>query len=244
MPDPITLLDLTSLGDDDTAATIDALCVRALVPAPPVAAVCVLPAFVSVAAEALDGTGVRVASVANFPGGEDDADGAARATAALVDEGADEVDVVAPWRAHLAGDTGSVARLVGACAAECPGRLKVILETGSHPDALATRAIADAALSAGATFLKTSTGKYGPGADPRAVRVLLEAIRAHGAGGVKVSGGVRTAAQVDAYLALALEVMGPAWASPFTVRFGGSVLLDELLARRAAAGEDRAGPPG
>ncbi len=236
MPDLIPLLDLTSLDDDDTAATIDALCVKALTPAGPVAAVCVLPQFVQTAAEALEGTGVRVATVANFPGGEDDADRAARQTAALMDEGADEIDVVAPWRAHLAGDAGAVARLVAACAAECPGHLKVILETGSHPhagDHAATRQMARAALGAGATFLKTSTGKDGPGADLGSVRVLLEAVAGHPGAGVKVSGGVRTVADAEAYLALAQEIMGPAWVSPQTFRFGASGLLDVVLATRA-----------
>lgn len=236
MPDPITLVDLTSLNDDDTAATIDALCVKALTPVGPVAAVCVLPAFVQTAAEALEGTGVRIATVVNFPAGDDDPDGTARQTAALIDEGADEVDVVAPWRAHLAGDHEAVARLVAACAAEAPGHLKVILETGSHPadnDRAATRAMARAALDAGAAFLKTSTGKHGPGADLHSVRVLLEACARTTGAGVKVSGGVRSVAEADAYLALAAEVMGPAWVSPQTFRFGVSSLLDELLAARA-----------
>lgn len=233
MPAPISLLDLTSLNDDDTAAVVDALCVRAITPVGPVAAVCVLPQFVGVAAEALDNTGVRVATVVNFPAGEDDPDGAARQTAALIDEGADEVDVVAPWRAHLAGDHAAVGRLVAACALECPGHLKVILETGSHPDAGATRTMADAALRAGAAFLKTSTGRYGAGADLASARVLLEAVLAHdGQAGVKISGGVRTRADAEAYLALAEEVMGVAWASPFTFRFGASSLLDDLLATR------------
>jgi deoxyribose-phosphate aldolase len=235
VPDPISLIDLTSLNDDDTAATIDALCVKAITPVGPVAAVCVLPQFVSVAAEALEATGVRVATVVNFPDGEDDPEAAARQTAALMDEGADEIDVVVPWRAHLAGDHEAVGRLVAACAAECPGHLKAILETGSHHDAAATRAMADAALRAGASFLKTSTGKRGPGADLASARILLEAVRAaeHPAG-VKISGGVRTRADAEAYLALAEEVMGMAWASPYTFRFGASGLLDDLLATRGS----------
>ncbi|MCW3040466.1 MAG: deoxyribose-phosphate aldolase [Solirubrobacterales bacterium] len=234
MPDPISLLDLTSLNDDDTAAVIDALCVRAITPVGPVAAVCVLPQFVAVAAEALESTGVRVATVVNFPAGENEPEAAARDTASLMDEGADEVDVVAPWRAHLAGDHEAVARLVAACADECPAHLKVILETGSHHDATATRAMADAALQHGAAFLKTSTGKHGRGADLAGARILLEAVRAHdGPAGVKISGGVRTRADAEAYLQLAEEVMGMAWASPYTFRFGASTLLDDLLATRA-----------
>jgi deoxyribose-phosphate aldolase len=142
------------------------------------------------------------------------------------------VDVVAPWRAH-AEDPEAVAELVSACRVSALDRiLKVILETGSHPDPASTRAMADAALAAGADFLKTSTGKHGPGASPEAARVLLEAVRDAGAGGVKVSGGVRTAEQARSYVALADEVMGAGWATPATFRIGASSLLDVLLAER------------
>jgi len=147
-------------------------------------------------------------------------------------DGVDEVDVVAPWRAHLAGDEQAVSRLVAACVDAAGGKtLKVILETGSHPDAATTRAMADAALAAGASFLKTSTGKHGQGATPEAFAVLLDAVKAAGHGGVKASGGVRTADQADAYIAQAAAVLGDGWVSPDTVRLGASSLLDDLLAR-------------
>jgi deoxyribose-phosphate aldolase len=230
--DPIALLDLTSLEDDDTPDTIRALCERAVTPRGPVAAVCILPAFIGVARKALAGTGVKVATVANFPEGEDDPFGAADQVAFAIDAGADEVDVVVPWQAHVAGDIEACATLVAACAAAAPpGALKAILETGSHPGAAVTRALADAALASGAAFVKTSTGKAGPGASPEAARILCEAVRDNGTGGVKVSGGVRTADQAEAYVALAEEVLGEGWASPATFRIGASSLLDELLAR-------------
>jgi deoxyribose-phosphate aldolase len=233
MTDPIALLDLTSLNDDDTAETVRALCAKALTARGPVAAVCILPAFIGVARKELAGTGVKVATVANFPEGDDDPFGAADQVQFAIDAGADEVDVVAPWRAHLDGDLEAAATLVAACAAAAPaGALKVILETGSHPGAAETRALADAALANGAAFVKTSTGKTGPGASPQAARVLCEAVRDFGSGGVKVSGGVRTAEQADAYVALAEEILGAGWATPDTLRIGASSLLDELLARR------------
>ncbi|MCM0021875.1 MAG: deoxyribose-phosphate aldolase, partial [Tagaea sp.] len=84
-------------------------------------------------------------------------------------------------------------------------------------------------LEAGADFLKTSTGKIAQGATPEAARVLLEASK-RGRVGVKISGGVRTAADAAAYLALAAEIRGPQWAGPSTFRFGASGLLDALLA--------------
>jgi deoxyribose-phosphate aldolase len=186
--------------------------------------------FGALAVRELRDSPIKVATVANFPAADDDPDGAAREVAAQVADGVDEVDVVAPWRAHVGGDTDAVARLVRACVVAAGGRtLKVILETGSHPDAATTRAMADAALDAGADFLKTSTGKHGQGATPEAFGVLLDAVKAAGHGGVKASGGVRTADQVDAYLALAAERLGDGWISPDHVRFGASGLLDVLL---------------
>lgn len=229
MTDPariIGLIDLTSLGEDDTDAVVNALCDQAVTVKGPVAAVCVMPAFVALAAERLEGTGVRIATVANFPGGDPDPDAAAREVAAAVDEGADEVDVVAPWRAALDGDYGAVTALVAACAAECD-HLKVILETGSHPDPAKTRIIAELALQAGASFLKTSTGKHGPGASLDAARILLQV--AGRQAGVKVAGGIRTPADGTAYVALADSLQGaPATAGTF--RIGASSLLGELLA--------------
>jgi deoxyribose-phosphate aldolase len=109
-------------------------------------------------------------------------------------------------------------------------RVKAILETGSLGG---TEQIADAgrrALAGGAHFLKTSSGKVGPGASPAAVRALLEVVRDAGHGGVKASGGIRTAADAAAYLALADEVMGRGWVTAAHFRLGASALVDELLA--------------
>lgn len=232
MTDPIALLDLTSLNDDDTDERIRTLCAKATTPRGPVAAVCVWGRFGALAVRELRSSPIKVATVANFPAGDDDPDAAAREVAAHVADGADEVDVVAPWRAHLAGDTHAVTRLVAACVEAAGGKaVKVILETGSHPDAASTRAMADAALDAGASFLKTSTGKHGEGATPAAFGVLLDAVKAAGHGGVKASGGVRTADQADAYVGQAAAALGADWVSPATVRLGASSLLDDLLAR-------------
>ncbi len=221
----IGLIDLTSLGEDDTEKTVHALCDKAVTVKGPVAAVCIMPAFVALASERLEGTGVRIATVANFPAGDPDPDAAAREVAAVVAEGADEVDVVAPWRTALAGDYGAVSALVAACAAECE-QLKVILETGSHPDPAKTRILAEYALEAGARFLKTSTGKHGPGASLDATRILLRV--AGRRAGVKAAGGIRTRAEAADYVALADRCQGaPATAGTF--RIGASSLLDDLL---------------
>ena len=89
------------------------------------------------------------------------------------------------------------------------------------------------ALDAGADFLKTSRGKVGPGASLDAVEVLLEVVLAVGHGGVKASGGIRTAEQAAEYLALADRMMGAEWVAPERLRFGARGLVDALVARLA-----------
>ena len=231
----IPLLDLTSLGDDDTPATIERLCAAAGGAGGAAAAVCVYPEHIATARRALAEQGlgrVAVATVTNFPDGGADVERARRETRRAVAAGADEVDVVLPWRAWLAGDHETGRRLVAACREASAGRiLKVILETGELKDPDRIRAASLAALDAGADFIKTSTGKVAVNATPEAARVMLEAIRERGRGGFKAAGGVRTVADAAAYLALADGIMGPAWADASRFRIGASALLGEL--RRA-----------
>lgn len=236
----VSLLDLTSLDPGDSPGSVRSLCAAASTPLGTTAAVCILPAFVQVARAALeeDGVlwdgerGVRVATVANFPGGAADVRGAASEVSSAVAAGAHEVDVVFPWRAFREGDGEVGADLVAACREACgdAALLKVILETGALEDLAAIRGAARIAAESGAHFLKTSTGKVPVGATPEAVTVLLEVIREReGEVGLKVSGGVRTVADGTAYLSQVREAMGPSWITPQRVRFGASSLLGDIL---------------
>jgi deoxyribose-phosphate aldolase len=232
----LPLLDLTSLGADDTEADIERLCSDAATPAGPVASVCIWPRFVARAVDLLDGTGIPVAAVANFPEGDDDDRRAVADAASIVAAGGGEVDVVVPWRRLAAGDGAPVTRLVAAVRSEIgPGIvLKAILETGelAQPD-LIERA-GRLALDGGADFLKTSTGKTEHSATPEAaeilLRVLAERAGPEGPAGIKISGGVGTTEQAGVYLALADEAFGADRVSPATMRFGASRLLGALLA--------------
>jgi len=238
----LACLDLTSLtGDEDEAAIVD-LCARARTPVGPVAAVCVDGAWAARAKAELAGSGVKVAAVANFPDGHANPRATGREVAGLRAAGADEVDVVLPWRAWLEGDRdGALAVLQSARAQAGRLTLKVILETGRLGDGAQIRAAAEAALGAGADFLKTSTGKLEPAATPAAALVMLEAIRDLASpAGFKAAGGIRTTAQAAEYLALADSVMGPRWAGPATFRLGASGLLSDLL---ATLGAGDGGPP-
>jgi len=228
-------LDLTSLGEDDTPAHIESLCAAAAGPGGLPASVCVYPEHIATARRALEAAGaqtVKVATVVNFPDGGDDPDRAARETRRAVAAGADEVDMVLPWRALVAGHAEAAARVVAACRTASAGRvLKVILESGSLAEPTLVRAASDLALEGGADFIKTSTGKVPVGATPAAARVMLESIRDHGGrAGLKVSGGVRTLGDAAAYLQLADATMGPGWASPAHFRIGASGLLGDIRA--------------
>jgi len=228
----VALIDLTSLTGEETDADIAGLCEQARTPAGPVAAVCVYGQYVARAVSELDGTGIPVAAVANFPEGDLDADRAVRDTEQAVQDGAREVDVVLPWRAFLAGDRAGAMAVVEAAREACPVALKVILESGRLQAPEVIGAAARDALAVGADFVKTSTGKLLPAATLPAAAVMLEAVRDHGVGGFKASGGIRTAEDAAGYLELADALFGPEWATPRTFRFGASSLLDDLLRER------------
>jgi deoxyribose-phosphate aldolase len=225
----LPLLDLTSLGDDDTEADIATLCTRAIDTG--VAAVCVWPRFLAVAKARLAHSPIRLATVANFPDGSDDLERASAETAAALAAGAQEVDVVAPIQAILDGDIGLVTELVEACRKAAPDAiLKVILETGRLAEPARIAAAARAAIMGGCDMLKTSTGKITPGATLEAAAILLAVLEeADGRVGVKFSGGIRTTQQAAQYLYLVDQFLGSGWTSPATLRFGASALLNDVL---------------
>lgn len=229
----LPLLDLTSLNDADDATSTAALCAKAVTPVGHVAAVCLWSQFVPQAKQLLAGTGVRVATVVNFPGGTLPAEKVVDQIARALADGADEIDVVMPYTTIMAGKGGDQRALdhLRACREACgPATMKVILESGAlAKPALVERASA-VAVAAGADFLKTSTGKVPAGATLGAARIMLTACRDAGRPvGFKASGGIRDVETAAHYIALADEICGPNWVSPATFRFGASGLLDALL---------------
>jgi deoxyribose-phosphate aldolase len=229
----LKLLDLTNLDDGCREDNVEILIQKALTPHGPVAAVCIWPQFVTLAKSRLKGKSVKVATVINFPKGGDDIERAIEDTAEAIDDGADEIDLVMPYRAFLEGDETTARAMIGEVRDEIDdaGRLKVILETGMFPDQAGIRRAADLAIDMGADFIKTSTGKTPVSATPDAVRTMLAAIKATDRTvGLKPSGGIRTVADAALYLGLADTAMGPVWASAGTFRFGASGLYDALLA--------------
>jgi deoxyribose-phosphate aldolase len=228
----LPLLDLTDLTETCTEPKIDALCRDAL--SGGVAAICVWPHFVAQGARALKGSGIRVATVINFPAGGEDCARATDDTAEALRDGADEIDLVLPYRAFLHGDAETARDMVEAVRDTCGAAiLKVILETGELADPDVIRRAGRLALEAGADFLKTSTGKSPVSATPEAAESMLIEIQASARpAGLKISGGLRSVADAATYLALADRIMGPDWVGPKTFRLGASSLFGALMQAR------------
>lgn len=228
----LPLLDLTSLGEDDTPAHIEALCASAITPHGLPAALCVYPEHITTVRRSLHGTSVKVATVVNFPDGGSDACRAERETRRALAAGADEIDLVLPWRSLRAGDAAAAESVVRACRNVCTSgiTLKLILETGVLGTPELLREACALGLACGVDFLKTSTGKAPVNATPQAATLMLEAIAADGGRcGFKAAGGIRTLADAAVYLDLVEARLGRDWITPAHVRVGASALFVELI---------------
>ncbi|MHA1528144.1 MAG: deoxyribose-phosphate aldolase [Alphaproteobacteria bacterium] len=228
----LAALDLTDLTDDCDGAAIERLCARAVTPHGPAAAVCIWPRFVAQARPLLAGTGVKVATVVNFPSGDEAPEIVEADIRYAIADGADEIDLVMPYRALIEGRDDTARAMVALARTTAPdATLKVILETGELGDPGRIEHAAYLAIAEGANFIKTSTGKVRLNATPEAARIMLEAIaKSARPAGLKPAGGIRTVGDAGEYLALADAIMGPGWATPERFRLGASGVLDVILA--------------
>jgi len=238
----LSMIDLTTLEGKDSPGKVKQLCYKAAhlhdqYPGlPAVAAICVYPNMVPVAKVALAGTNIKVASVATaFPSGMTTLSAKLKEVRSVVDDGAEEVDMVISRGKFLSGDldfvSDEVAQIKDACGA---AKLKVILETGELVTLDNVRRASDLVMHAGADFIKTSTGKINPSATPVVVLTMLEAIRDYYLQtgykiGMKPAGGVSTAKQGIQYLVMVRETLGQGWLTPDLFRIGASSLANDVL---------------
>lgn len=234
----LSLMDLTTLNEDDTDEKVIALCHQAKSPAGNTAAICIYPRFIPIARKTLNAQGtpdVRIATVTNFPHGNDDIEIALAETRAAIAYGADDVDVVFPYRALMAGNESVGFELVKACKEACAAAnvlLKVIIETGELKQDALIRKASEISIKAGADFIKTSTGKVPENATLHSAELMMTVIKEMSVAktvGFKPAGGVRTAEEAAQYLALAERLLGSDWADARHFRFGASSLLASLL---------------
>ncbi|MBB6021814.1 deoxyribose-phosphate aldolase [Paenibacillus sp. JGP012] len=154
------------------------------------ASVCVNPGWVSYAAEQLQGTGVDICTVIGFPLGASTTETKAFETKDAIAKGATEVDMVINISALKDGNDDYVEQDIRAVVEAAAGTLvKVIIETSLLTDDEKVRAC-QAAVRAGADFVKTSTGFSTGGATPEDVALMRRTVGPDV--GVKASGGVRS----------------------------------------------------
>lgn len=244
----LACMDLTSLGESDSASLVADLVARSAPPEGPPAALCVWPRFVGQVASglrALHGASPhrpRVAAVANFPSGAEPLDPVLAQVRGILADGGHEVDLVLDWQAVRAGRAERIeaaAAMVRAVRRACRGAvLKLIIESGELQDPGMIEVACRIGLNEGVDFLKTSTGKTPVGATPQAARLMLQSIAAHPRGrrvGFKASGGVRTVAEAKVYIDLAAQILGPQALTPARFRIGASALLADIQRVLAAS---------
>lgn len=238
----LNMIDLTTLEGKDTDGKVKQMCYKAMhlldaYPGlPTVAAVCVYPAMVKTAKKAVEGSGIKVASVATgFPSGQAPRDVKIRDTKFAVAQGADEVDMVISRGKFLEGEYNYVFDEIATIKEACgDARLKVILETGELVTFDKVRKASDIAMYAGADFIKTSTGKVSPAATMPVTLVMLEAIRDfyYKTGkmiGMKPAGGISKSKLALHYLVMLNEILGEDWMNNHWFRFGASSLANDVL---------------
>jgi deoxyribose-phosphate aldolase len=238
----LSCIDLTTLEATDTEARVEALCEQAKSfpqrkeGAPAVAAVCVYPPFARLVNDHLAGSGIRTACVATaFPSGQASLSLKLIEVSTVVDDGAEEVDMVISRGKFLEGKYEEVGNEISAVKAACgDAHLKVILETGELESVRNIRNASEIALISGADFLKTSTGKIQPAATPEAFFIMLESIKEFYAlsnkkVGIKAAGGIADPETALIYYSLTKEVLGAEWLSKDLFRIGASRLAESVF---------------
>lgn len=189
-PQLASYVDHTLLKPEASREQIAALCAEAKQYS--FASVCTNPVWTSFVHEQLAGSDVLTCAVAGFPLGASATEVKASETARAVADGADEIDMVIDIAAARAGERERVeadVRAVAEVAHQGGARLKVIIETCLLTDEQKVLAC-EAAVAAGADFVKTSTGFSTAGATVEDVRLMRATVGPDI--GVKASGGIRT----------------------------------------------------
>ena len=218
------IIDNTRLGEV-SAQDVEQLCQQSNQHENQVAAICLPSKFITQAKSLLDAK-IKIATVANFPKGNAPLEDTLAEIENALAQGADEIDVVLPYRNLAAGPN-----YIKACKQACGDKtLKVIIESGElkRPELIKQATLL--CCEARADFVKTSTGFTEIGATIEAATAILDGIQEyydHTAKlvGIKLSGGIRDWDTANQYIDLAAQYFGEAYISPVTFRIGASKLV-------------------
>lgn len=237
-----SLIDLTSLDVADNDEKISSMVSKVnelpnkFPDLPNIAAICVFPNFIPLVREKLNTTDVKLASVgASFPSSQSFFDIKLKEVERALEEGADEIDVVLSVGKFNNKKYDEVYRELKEIKSVVGDKhLKVILEVSALKSFADVKLASLISLEAGADFIKTSTGKNGPGASPEAVYIMAEAIKEFigktgKTPGIKPAGGISDATTAVHYYLIVNEILGNEWTKPSRFRIGASRLANNLL---------------
>ena len=192
-----SMIDHTLLKADATKEQIKQLCKEAN--EYKFASVCVNPTWVRLANELLTNSPVKVCTVIGFPLGATTSETKAFETKNAIENGADEVDMVLNIGALKDGNNSFVENDIKAVVEAAKGKAltKVIIETSLLSEEEKVRAC-QLAVSAGADFVKTSTGFSTGGATVNDIKLMRKTVGPDV--GVKASGGVRNTSDAQSLI--------------------------------------------
>lgn len=227
------LIDLTTLNDNDTDEIVLNLCQKAQSEFGSVPAICIYRQFIPTAKKYFTehNLPIKIATVTNFPHGSDNIELALNETREAIALGADEVDIVFPYKSLIAGNEQIGATIVAEAKKICGNRtLKVIIESGELKTPELIKKASEISIVNGADFIKTSTGKVAVNATLEATEIMLNAIKDSGKQcAFKAAGGVRLVSEAKDYLDLTAKIMGAEWINANNFRFGASSLLGDVI---------------
>lgn len=212
--DVAAIIDHTLLKPEATPADVAALVAEAKELG--VLAVCVSPSMLPIT----DSGELVVATVVGFPSGQVKPEIKAAEAQRAVADGADEVDMVINIGQAIAGGFDVVeADIRGVVEASSDSLVKVIIESAALTDRQIVE-VCRAAETAGAGFVKTSTGFHpAGGASAHAVSLMRETVGDRL--GVKASGGIRTVAAAEEMIAAGASRLGLSGSASILAGFEG-----------------------
>lgn len=235
-------IDLTTLSCTDTVESVQAFVRKAVdfyekyPHIPNVASICIYPPFVETVGLEIDGTPMRITSVAGaFPSSQSFVEVKALEVAMAIENGADEIDIVLNPGMMLSGHEAEAASEVELLREEAKDVvLKVIIESGALKTPELIRRASLISMFAGADFIKTSTGKIDVAATPEAAFVMCHAIKDYynltgRKVGFKAAGGVKTPEDAALYYTIVEEVLGEEWLTTDLFRIGASSAANNLI---------------
>jgi deoxyribose-phosphate aldolase len=230
-------IELPALSDTALEDEMERLIQKAQVGETKVGSICIWPSFVSLCASRLEGKGIRIATVINFPKGGDDVERAISDAEEATKDGAGEIVLVFPMAAFKEGDEPLARSMIAEVRDAIPEEaiLTVILDQTIASDSAMLAVAARVAIEEGANGLRTGTGRSGIMADDH-LRAILEAMRMNGSTTELVhvlpGAGLHEIQGAEGQIG---AIMGGNWLEEGHLRLSGAEIYQTLLTAAGAA---------